>query len=232
MRKGDERKQEILNVSERLFCQKGFDATSVQDVLDQLHCSKGAFYHHFISKDAVLDTICARHAEQACERASQQLEGLEGSMARLNLLLRAFLPLHRDERSFMLMLLPLLDRPESVAVRVRYQEALAGAFLPPLEREVEAARAAEVIFPPMRGVCQPVLALLNQCWVEAALLLLQALRKGQRYDAGALLGVLEKYRRSIEVLLDAPYGAVTLADFADWNELAEALSRQLAADRP
>ncbi len=232
MRKGDERKQEILNISERLFCQKGFDATSVQDVLDQLHCSKGAFYHHFISKDAVLDTICARHAEQACERAGQQLEGLEGSMARLNLLLRAFLPLHRDEQAFMLMLLPLLDRPESVAVRVRYQEALAGAFLPPLEREVEAARATGVICPPVRGVCQPVLALLNQCWVEAALLLLQALRKGQRHDAGALLGVLEKYRRSIEVLLDAPYGSVTLADFADWDELAEALGRQLAADRP
>lgn len=152
MRKGDERKQEILTVSERLFCQRGYDETSVQDILDVLHCSKGAFYHHFASKDAVLDTICAHHAEEACAHAQEQLEHVQPPMDRLNLLCSAFLPLHQEDCSFVAMLLPLLDRAESVAVRVRYQDALLAAFLPVLEQEIESARATEVICPPVRGV--------------------------------------------------------------------------------
>lgn len=231
MRKGDERKQEILTVSERLFCQKGYDATSVQDILDVLHCSKGAFYHHFLSKDAVLDTICTRRAESACERAAAQLSNSENEapMTRLNLLFSALLPLHREDHSFMAMLLPLLDRAESMAVRGRYQEALSGAFLPLLEQEIHRARGAEVIYPPVKGVCQPILALLNQCWLEAALLLLESVRRGQRHDSSALLAVLEKYRRSIEVLLDAPYGSVVLADYEEWDALAELLLRRLTS---
>lgn len=230
MRKGDERKQEILTVSERLFCQKGYDATSVQDILDVLHCSKGAFYHHFLSKDAVLDTICTRRAEGACERAAKLLTGCgdETPMARLNLLFAALLPLQREDHAFMAMLLPLLDRAESMAVRGRYQEALSSAFLPLLEQEVQHAQETGVIYPPVKGVCQPILALLNQCWLEAALLLLESVRRGQRHDGGALLAVLEKYRRSIEVLLDAPYGSVVLADYEEWDALAELLYKRLA----
>ena len=43
MRKGDEKRQEMLNVAERLFCLKGYEATSVQDILNVLHSSKGGF---------------------------------------------------------------------------------------------------------------------------------------------------------------------------------------------
>lgn len=62
MRKGDEKKAEILAVSERLFLTRGYEATSIQDILDVLHTSKGGFYHHFVSKDAVLSTLCTQHA--------------------------------------------------------------------------------------------------------------------------------------------------------------------------
>ena len=112
-------------MSEKLFLTRGFEATSIQDILDVLHVSKGGFYHHFVSKDAVLATLCAQHAEQQCERAQQQLKGIREPMERLNALMRAFLPLQEEELSFMTMLLPTLDRAESVSVRVSYQEALA-----------------------------------------------------------------------------------------------------------
>ena len=41
MKKGDLRKQEILQTAEKLFCRKGYEQTSVQDILDQLKTSKG-----------------------------------------------------------------------------------------------------------------------------------------------------------------------------------------------
>lgn len=44
MRKGDEKRQAILDVAEKLFYTKGYEATSVQDILDVLDTSKGSFY--------------------------------------------------------------------------------------------------------------------------------------------------------------------------------------------
>lgn len=60
MRKGDEKRQAILDVAEKLFYTKGYEATSVQDILDVLDTSKGSFYHHFESKEQVLGhPLCA-----------------------------------------------------------------------------------------------------------------------------------------------------------------------------
>jgi AcrR family transcriptional regulator len=48
------RRNEILDASLRLVYSKGYDKMTIQDILDQLHISKGAFYHYFDSKVAVL----------------------------------------------------------------------------------------------------------------------------------------------------------------------------------
>ena len=39
MKKGDLKKQEILRTAESLFCRYGYEATSIQDVLDELKTS-------------------------------------------------------------------------------------------------------------------------------------------------------------------------------------------------
>lgn len=50
MKKGDARRQQILETAERLFYQNGYENTSVQAILDEMNLSKGGFYHHFESK--------------------------------------------------------------------------------------------------------------------------------------------------------------------------------------
>ena len=62
MKKGDIRKLEYIQTAERLFCKNGYEATSVQDILDTLHTSKGSFYHHFPSKESLLSAMCVRRA--------------------------------------------------------------------------------------------------------------------------------------------------------------------------
>ncbi|CAK7017271.1 TetR/AcrR family transcriptional regulator [Tissierella carlieri] len=49
--------EKILCVSGRLFSEKGFDKTSIQDIINELEMSKGAIYHHFKSKEEILDAI-------------------------------------------------------------------------------------------------------------------------------------------------------------------------------
>jgi AcrR family transcriptional regulator len=54
------RRNEILDVALQLVYSKGYDKMTIQDILDQLHMSKGAFYHYFDSKVAVLEAVVER----------------------------------------------------------------------------------------------------------------------------------------------------------------------------
>ncbi|MBS4198467.1 TetR/AcrR family transcriptional regulator [Bacillus sp. FJAT-49732] len=51
------RKKQILDVAHRLFIEKGFQTTSIQDILDDARIAKGTFYNHFTSKNACLMAI-------------------------------------------------------------------------------------------------------------------------------------------------------------------------------
>ena len=62
MRKGEIKRAGILDAAERLFLEKGYEGTSVQDILDALGMSKGGFYHYFDSKEAVLRAVSERRA--------------------------------------------------------------------------------------------------------------------------------------------------------------------------
>ena len=57
MRKGDMRREELIATAERLFYTKGYEKTSVQDILTEMNFSKGGFYHHFESKLQLLDAL-------------------------------------------------------------------------------------------------------------------------------------------------------------------------------
>lgn len=69
MKKGDMRRETLLAAAEKLFYTKGYEKTSVQDILTEVGFSKGGFYHHFDSKLSVLEAICENRAKETCERA-------------------------------------------------------------------------------------------------------------------------------------------------------------------
>ena len=79
------RRLELVDLAERLFLEKGYERTTVNDVIDAAGVSKGAFYHHFRSKEDLLEAIAARFGQQSLA----SVEGLEalhagGALERLN----------------------------------------------------------------------------------------------------------------------------------------------------
>jgi AcrR family transcriptional regulator len=58
------RRNEILDAAVQLVYSKGYEKMTIQDILDHLHMSKGAFYHYFDSKVAVLEAVVERMATQ------------------------------------------------------------------------------------------------------------------------------------------------------------------------
>jgi len=61
------RRNEILDVAQRLVYTKGYAQMSIQDILDDLQISKGAFYHYYNSKQALLEALSNRMMDQAEE---------------------------------------------------------------------------------------------------------------------------------------------------------------------
>lgn len=218
MRKGEEKRQELLNAAEKLFCARGYEGASVQDILTAAGMSKGGFYHHFASKEDVMKALCARRAERAVAFTAELLASAATPMERINAVLHGFMPLRREEAPFMAMLLPVIATPDGRAVAMTYQDALEEAFLPMLTAEIAAAAAAEVVCPPVKEIGRVILGIVNQCWMSIAASLKAA--NGQPIDRLMLLNLLMKYRRSIEVLLDAPYGSVEIIRVEEWDEVA------------
>lgn len=55
--------ENILSVSAKLFLEKGFDKTSMRDIAETAGISKGAIYHHFDSKEDIVNAVTEKQAE-------------------------------------------------------------------------------------------------------------------------------------------------------------------------
>ena len=81
-------RQEILRTAARLFQQRGYDATSMNDVAAALKLSKGGLYHHFQSKDEILFEIMNHAMEITEERVLAPVRGIADPQERLRALIR------------------------------------------------------------------------------------------------------------------------------------------------
>ena len=61
------RRNEILDAAQRLVYTRGYEQMSIQDILAELKISKGAFYHYFDSKQALLEALIERMANQVIQ---------------------------------------------------------------------------------------------------------------------------------------------------------------------
>ncbi|MGL5435355.1 MAG: TetR/AcrR family transcriptional regulator [Lachnospiraceae bacterium] len=132
--------QKILNVSLKLFLEKGYEHTSIQDIVENLGgLSKGAIYHHFKSKDeiliAVMDQLYEVHDSEWVElrRDNTKINGRE----RLKKMLEASLYSNRQTEVFQ-MAPDLLKNPQMLVLQLKgiYETTVPEFILPIIEAGV------------------------------------------------------------------------------------------------
>lgn len=74
VKEGEVRKREILVAARELFVNKGYDQTSVSDILKIVDIAKGTFYYYFASKEEVLEAIILDIVEEGARRAEEILK--------------------------------------------------------------------------------------------------------------------------------------------------------------
>lgn len=125
------RAQEILEAARRLFTQKGYEATTVQDLIDAVGIAKGTFYHHFRSKSEVLDGVIETLVQEVTRLMQAVVEDPQADALtkfhRIFTQANAWKLQHRD---LMLELLRVLYRPENAALRERLRRASVQAGAP------------------------------------------------------------------------------------------------------
>ncbi|WP_054710434.1 TetR/AcrR family transcriptional regulator [Bacillus sp. JCM 19041] len=72
----------VLEVASKLFIMKGFDNTSIQDILTEVDLSKGAIYHHFKSKEEILYAVLNMENEKAHLHLDELIAQLNGNTAK------------------------------------------------------------------------------------------------------------------------------------------------------
>jgi AcrR family transcriptional regulator len=83
--RGAATRERLLAAARRLFGERGYEATSIESVLEASDVARGALYHHFQSKaelfDAVLADVLVEIAERSATAAAASKDPLEGLRA-------------------------------------------------------------------------------------------------------------------------------------------------------
>ena len=128
--------QKILDTAERLFIKKGYDHTSLQDIIESTGLSKEGIYHHFASKEDIFYYVCNRIGQRNGEVLSQVRD--DPALSGLDKLRTIFkVSLHPDRQAKMFCMMPyLLDNERFLASEMRsiFME-VAPCFIEPIIRQ-------------------------------------------------------------------------------------------------
>lgn len=119
----EERRNEILDVAERLFCAKGFDNASTNDILEEIGIARGTLYYHFKSKEDILDAMIERLTNQMVEKAA--VIALDESIPVLERLTRTMLSLNIDNELGD-MVMEQVRRPQNALMHQKLENMLLG----------------------------------------------------------------------------------------------------------
>lgn len=222
MKKGEQKKQEFLRTAEIRFCRDGYERTGVQDILNDLHTSKGSFYHHFISKEALLEEICRKRAADTSEKVFMNLKSKMSPDTKLEILISGLIPFSGEKLSFLLMLIPVFSGPEGIIIRNCYANELENLYMEAITETIREGTAQGIFSCRDPGFSAKILIyLVNRFWLEVCDRVMENERNGQNTDPSDLMSLTNNYRLAAERILSAPFGSVQIIQLADMQKLTE-----------
>lgn len=224
MKKGDTRREQILTTAESLFYTKGYEQTSIQDLLNTLHLSKGGFYHYFDSKLALLEAITSLRAEESHEAAQRAVYAAGGDpIAALNAMLDNASIFKTERIDYISLLLRVAYREDGALVREKLKQRTMELMLPMMD-EIIAQGVADGLFslPHAQLAGELVLRLCAQFTDDVAKVLARSDEETEKLSE--ILAKLELYRHAIERLLNAPFGSIVLYDMKNLAEIARGVA--------
>ena len=225
------RRSEILDAAQRLIYTKGYEQMTIQDILDDLQISKGAFYHYFDSKQTLLEALVERIGEGAIQLLLPIVQNpLLPALEKLQRYIATANRWKVGQKAFFLALLRVWFTDDNAIVRQKLR-AIGIREVAPLLAEIIRQGIQEGVmtasYPDQLG---EVIASLSQDAGEAIGALILSFGP-QREDIQRVERTIAAYTHAFERILGMPPGSLTLIDdqtLKEWlistEENAEVLS--------
>jgi AcrR family transcriptional regulator len=208
------RRDEILDAAQLLFSRQGYDDTSVSQIIGTVGVSKGGFYHHFESKEDLVEALATRHALKTAALTDEiladptldsfsKLVGFLGTMRRHKTATAAELRWTFEP----------LFRPENVQLFERTHNAVTAVMRPILTRIIVEGVAEQTFdTPDPESAAETILHLLTSNRDLIARLYMTRDRLTFERLSRQLLDKLEFLGTVIDRILGLPEGSIELAD--------------------
>ena len=97
----EEKKLAILKAALECFSQKGYHATSVDDVVNYTNLSKGSIYNYFSSKEEMFISLITRQTEETMHKLQNALQEFQSPTEKLKYLVNLDIPFRENKRKMM-----------------------------------------------------------------------------------------------------------------------------------
>lgn len=189
MKKGERRKQDLLNIAYRMFIEKGYENTSVDDIIIEAGIAKGTYYYYFESKEATLEAVIEMMIEKAENIAKAALMNPVAIPQKLASVVYAFQP-NKDE----IVITDVLERKENIVMHDKIGKKIVEVAVPILSDIVR------------EGIAQGIFACTN---VEERVKMLLIMSQNM-FDYGAYSNKdIEVYVDMLEKSLGAKEGTMS-----------------------
>ena len=210
----DLRRTELLDIAQELFLTRGYDAATVNDVIERAGLSKGAFYHYFSSKEALLEALADRFAHRTVEQVADIMEDPSlDALSRLNAFLARTRQLRLEAAPMIRPLFAAIFRPENIVLYHRISST-GIAMITPLLARIITQGVEEGVFrtPDPVGTAEMVV----QLGAAAYGVIARALNATSEHEieeaADTLENLLNLHAVAIDRILCLPEGSVRLVD--------------------
>jgi len=191
---------------------RGWEQTSVQDVLDELEASRGAFYHYFDSKQALLEAVIERMVEQALATVEPVVKDSKlGAIEKLQGVFSTIGRWKTDRKQLVLSLLTVWMSDDNAIVREKFRRTMV--------RRMEPTLAPIIRQGIEEGVFQTASADQTARVFVMLLLGLQDIatevfldRQAGRIELADVERTFASYAEAFERVLGAPAGSIKLID--------------------
>jgi AcrR family transcriptional regulator len=211
------RRAELVDTAQALFLAKGYEKTTINDVIAATGLSKGAFYHHFRAKEDLLEAIVARFSQAAAAFVAQvEAERSLDAVRRLNLLLALSREWKTEHLAQLRAMFTTLLRPENAMLYHRIVGAGLAALAPTVSAIIERGAREGAFDVADAGITAEVVLGLAE-GRRAVVMDAIALAEGGCAEAAveAIMRRVRAEEQVIEQLLGLPGGSIDLAGSAE-----------------
>ena len=125
------RREAFLDAAQRLIETKGYERMTIQDVLDDVGTSKGAFYHYFDSKQALLEGLLVRLVDALDGPLTRCVnDAALPTLDKLRQFFAAIVRVSTEQRELALAMLPVLFSDENAIVREKLRARIPEQLAP------------------------------------------------------------------------------------------------------